>query len=96
MRVWGVVGGEGVATASLPSALLPSPLLVPPPVLGRAGDVIHLLVRGVTEGRGGGRPRPPKAGGPQGEAGRGRGREKERGGGRRRREGRGRREWEGG
>lgn len=63
---------------------------------GRAGDVIHLLVRRVAHGGSGGRPRSPQAGGAQGETGGGRWREKERGGGRRRREGGGRwrRTWE--
>lgn len=79
------VRGEGVAAAHFNPALRPTSLPVPPPVAGRAGDVIHLLVGRVTEGDGGGRPWSPEAGRPQGGTGRGRWREKQRRGGRRRR-----------
>lgn len=77
-----------MAAAGLPPALLPSSLLVSPPVAGRSGDVIHLLVRGVAEGRSRGRSGSPEAGRAQGETRGGRRRKEKRGRGWWRREGR--------
>lgn len=49
MSLWGGERGEGVAAAGPPSAPLTRRALALPPLLCGAGDVGHLLVRGVAE-----------------------------------------------